>query len=492
MKFEILKALNGNLCVCKLDGDDQYLLVFKTKSDTILVPMIKTKTSAYAYAGSSSSAERLSHIETIVDTLSSQKVYKDLYKFRAWPKDAPEHSHVVVDVLRHTLTTDGKAKMVLPEGLEEALNKAGYTMRKKTGHSGKTRDYSELMKNPMARAIYEDDGAVLRAVSASYDSLNTETKVAFESVMSGSANGIIFAGPTGTGKSFAARILAQKAGAPLLNLQITYGTTVEDLVGMFVPNEAPDAKSSFRFVEGPLLKAYREGWQIVLEEINYGQPGVNAKLNEFTDSTTRITLNGVTYHRHPNFVVYMTMNPGYQGTEILNVALKNRFAKVDVPALTKKEFTNRARAYSKSLGHELKAEFFNKLFDFAAFLEKEGSTSKWHENVKYSIRNAQRLCDAILQKTRSFEEFSAAVAVQYLNDLAIDNDNADKLEELKSAEEIKTMIQGLYDLYDLAEVSTAPCIGEEDDFFSDDSPATPGAEDDGLGDAAAAVLAELF
>ena len=192
-----------------------------------------------------------------------------------------------------------------------------------------------------------------------------------------------------------------------------------------------------------LLKAYSEGWPIVIEEINYGQPGVNAKLNEFTDGTMRVTVNGKSYKKHPNFVCYMTMNPGYEGTEVLNVALKNRFAKVNVPALTCKEYVKRLVAYSAMLGHGLKESFFKKLYDFSNLIEKEASSSKWHENVKFSLRNGQRLCDCILQKSRSEQEFADAVAVQYLNDLSTDNDNSDKLEDLKKDTEIINKIHDI-------------------------------------------------
>ena len=254
---------------------------------------------------------------------------------------------------------------------------------------------------------------------------------------------------------------------------------MEDLIGMYVPRTtASEGGASYEFVAGPLLKAYTEGYQVVIEEVNYGQPGVIAKLNDMTDFTPRFPYCGKVYHRHPNFAVYMTMNPGYAGTEILNMALKNRFQIVQVPAFDKEKFTDLAVAYSASLGHPLRREFFKQLFDFANLIEKEAGTSKWNESVVFSIRNAQRLCENILHKSRSFDEFRAAIAVQYLNYLSVDNDNSDKLDIFKNSEEIKEQIRKIYEYYDFREIAKKKVTADFDSLFEDDAPA------EGSGDAA--------
>lgn len=453
----------------KLDKKDQYVMVvLQNEGDPFVIPMINNEAGAIAYIDTSVDVKNTVTLQNLIREVGEQKIYKGMYIFTALKAEAPEHSMTIKEFMKPVCGVKG-------EGADEILKKAGYTLPVKSGVGfafGK-RDYSKLMKdNKEAKEIYDENHEMLVKAGATFEGLDTESKVAYDGIEAGTSQGIIFEGPTGTGKSWAAKILADHANAPLLNLQITYGTTIEDLVGQFIPNDkaADEGAAKWIFVPGPLLRAYYEGWQIVIEEINYGQPGVNAKLNEFTDGTPRITVNGKSYKRHPNFVCYMTMNPGYEGTEPLNVALKNRFAKVNIPALNVKEYIKRLCAYSKMLGHELKEEFFHKLYDFANFVEKEACSSKWHENVKFSIRNGQRLCDCILQKTRSIEEFADAIAVQYLNDLSNDNDNSDKLEALKKDKDIKMKIKELYELYDFAETkeskvtkSLADCIEEDSD-----------------------------
>lgn len=459
-----LKAISsGAIVIAKLANPDQYLLVLAGKDKICDVPMIRVKSSAFAYIDPDKyGIEEYDLLSRAIDNIVGTGAYKEISGFKPISRRAPEHASEVVGFAKPC----NGAPAVTPKNIGELLSKCGYTYKKKelTTKFVK-RDYGELLKDPANQKIYEEDEAELRKVGATYEGLPGEMKIAYEAVENGTANGIIFEGPTGTGKSFAARIMAHKSGAPLLNLQITYGTSVEDLVGMYVPNDEQEG-GKWKFVEGPLLKAFYKGYQLVIEEINYGQPGVNAKLNEFTDGTQRVTVNGKVYNKHPNFVVYMTMNPGYEGTETLNVALKNRFPKVDVPALTKAEFTKRARGYSKGLGHELSAEFFDKLFDFSQVIEKEAATSKWHENVKFSIRNAQRLCENILQKQRNLAEFTDAISIQYLNDLSTDNDNSEKLEDFKNSKEIKEQIKQIYDLYDFAEEKVVDLSVDFDDLFS--------------------------
>lgn len=460
--FNVIKAAaNGILTLARLGESDQYLLVVTAKDKNLFVPYVKIKGSAFAYIDPDKyDIEDYEALTTIIEAINEAKLFKGVYQFKPISRKAPEHSMSVIGYVKSS-----GAVNTVPENIKEILEKEGYdVVEKKLATTFKKRDYSELLKNPENRRMFDEDAAELEKVGATYESLPLETKIAYEAIESGKSNGIIFEGPTGTGKSYAARILANHAGAPLLNLQITTGTSVESLIGEYVPNESVDG-GKFRFVKGPLLKAFHEGYQLVIEEINYGQPGVNAILNEFTDDTPRITLYGKVYNRHPNFVLYMTMNPGYEGTETLNVALKNRFRKIDVPALTRAQFTERAREYSKKQGHELSAEFFGKLYDFSAVIEKEAESSKWHENVKFSIRNVRRLCDDILQKKRNFDEFAATIFTNYLNDLSTDNDNSEKLQAFKQSKEIVEQIRGIYELYDFAEEKTVKVTLDFDDLF---------------------------
>ena len=502
---------NGAIAVGALaDGKNHVMAILCDKAHYI-IPIIGKK----AYVGTTDESETL---DEIIKQIIAKKVFSDsnITGAKVFYSTAPKHDHMIKTFL-------SVKDLVQYEDINKIFEDAGYTVADATTvKAGREKDYSELRaKDPFAEAIYQENKQELEAVHATYESLNTETKVAAEGLRRGDYVGIIFAGPTGTGKSWAGRIIANEMGAPYLTLQIDRGTTTDTLIGSFVPKagvsvspataeklvtimrEAPSVEEAlekasmfiqlmgeqakWEFVPGPLLKGFIEGWLVILDEVNFGDPGVLAKLNEFTDKTLRITVNGISYKRNPNFVVIMTMNPGYDGTECLNVALKGRFTKVNVPQLTKSQFCDRMIGYSEGLGHAFSRKFFEKLYDFARTYEKMGRDTQYHENVVYSIRNAQRFCNDILIKPRNLDEFAASIANNYLNDLTMDNDNSDKVEALKLEVTTRNSIIELFSLYDYAKIKTTKTLVGLDTFFtitdtddgsSDDDDDTPIDEDD--------------
>lgn len=470
----LTKALTeGAIQILRLNKEDNFLLAIIAKDKHYLIPLIK-ESSCRAYIDETLPEAEYDMIEMIVNQIFASKLYKGLHTYKPMLKSYEVKDKTLKGFVFTTLSNK------LNKALPKILLDNGYNIDALVTEPEEVKtvmDYSELLEDPEVHKRFMENREELQKLNIKYEDLDLETKKAFEAMPAGGASkGLIFAGPTGTGKSFAARVLADKANAPLLNLQISYGTTVEDLVGQFIPDETGEAK--WKFVMGPLLKAAVYGYHIVLEEINYGQPGVNSKINEFTDGTMYITVNGKIYKKNPNFVVYMTMNPGYKGTEVLNVALKNRFAIINVPALSEEEFCKRCMSYSKAEGHEFSYEFFKKLFHIAGIIEKEGNSSRYHEDVKFSIRNAQRLVDGIVKTPQTYEEFSAVFANQYINVLSLDNDNSEKVQQLKKSDDIQSELKELYALYDLVKMEEVESTTNFDDFFVEVEDAKTSSGDD--------------
>lgn len=449
-KFDVTSAINKGMILLAEPKESEKLLIIIEKDNTVVIPMIKTKTNlAYILTDDDELFEKRAFI---VDEVIKSKVFK-LPIYRTANKAAPEHEHTIKSFVKPAISG---LKLTIPKDINKRIKEEGYSYDPDTESVVvEKRDYAPLLKNPVNKKRFEADAEKLKMYEATYEGLPLELRLAYESslIRHSESMGMLLTGPTGTGKSFAARVLANHAGAPLLNIQITYGTTVEDLVGSFAPNTGDGGK--WIFVPGPLTVAFSQGYFVVIEEVNYGQPGVLAKINEFTDPTqTRVTINGIVYERHENYMPILTMNPGYQGTETLNLALKNRLQIVDFPALGEKEFVARGQQYSRLLGWTLPKGFFKETYAFANFLEREGSSSKFHEDIKFSIRNVQRLCASVLRKHCNFEEFFEAVAVQYINSLNCDNDNSEKLSAFKASEEIRDNVKRIYEYYDFCEPDT--------------------------------------
>lgn len=459
-KEKFLTALQGILAFGELKEADGFLLCLLSKKANILIPFLRKKGIGSAYIDPDLYDDaQYENISNVIDFLNRDKIFTPI-KYTPKYMKAPEFEKEIRNFVRPS-GIDYK----LPHGVKEALESVGYTVILNTGgdYPYTPRNYGDQIEsNPDFKLQYEAEMGKLKKANVTYENLPTEVKINYESVASGAKDGIIFVGPTGTGKTWLTMALACQAHAHREDIQITPDTQVEDLIGKYVADDRPNAESHWRFVEGPLLKAFYKGYVISIQEINYGIAGVNSCLNRYLDGTLQIEENGKVYHRHPNFVAYLTMNPGYEGTETLNMALKNRFSIVQIPEWTEDKYCEVLGDYSEKLGHRLSERFFKELITFAATIEKDAGTSRWHENVKYSVRNAQRLLDTILLKPRTFEEFSFAMHSEYINLLSCDNNNSDKLEKYKKDESIINSIKKLYEMYDFSEIAEAK--SNVDDF----------------------------
>ena len=292
---------NGAIAVGALaDGKNHVMAILCDKAHYI-IPIIGKK----AYVGTTDESETL---DEIIKQIIAKKVFSDsnITGAKVFYSTAPKHDHMIKTFL-------SVKDLVQYEDINKIFEDAGYTVADATTvKAGREKDYSELRaKDPFAEAIYQENKQELEAVHATYESLNVETKVAAEGLRRGDYVGIIFAGPTGTGKSWAGRIIANEMGAPYLTLQIDRGTTTDTLIGSFVPKagvsvspataeklvtimrEAPSVEEAlekasmfiqlmgeqakWEFVPGPLLKGFIEGWLVILDEVNFGDPGVHAR-----------------------------------------------------------------------------------------------------------------------------------------------------------------------------------------------------------------------
>lgn len=139
---------------------------------------------------------------------------------------------------------------------------------------------------------------------------------------------MLFEGESGTGKSTAARVIASRCGIPFVAINCSTNIEESDIFGTMIPNPEKSSADDPEFIwkDGPLTKAIRNGYVGIIEELNFGRPGVLGKLNSLLDEARQIDLpNGEVLKAHPNFRIIATANIGYEGTNRLNKALVNRF-----------------------------------------------------------------------------------------------------------------------------------------------------------------------
>ncbi|GGB06138.1 MoxR family ATPase [Macrococcus hajekii] len=142
---------------------------------------------------------------------------------------------------------------------------------------------------------------------------------------------ILLKGPTGSGKTKLAETLRHELNRPMHSINCSVDLDAESLLG-FKTIEIVDGESVISFVEGPVIKAMKQGHLLYIDEINMAKPETLPILNGVLDFRRTITnpFTGEVITADENFGVIAAINVGYIGTLPMNEALKNRFVVIDM------------------------------------------------------------------------------------------------------------------------------------------------------------------
>ena len=139
----------------------------------------------------------------------------------------------------------------------------------------------------------------------------------------------LLVGETGTGKTSLIRELAYKNNRKFSRFNMTGETTVDEFLGKYTLFNQDTI-----WQDGVLLQAMKEGWWLVVDEINMALPEVITLLHSLLDDDRFITVathDGEIVRCHKDFRFFATMNPTdeYAGTKELNKAFFSRFGIVE-------------------------------------------------------------------------------------------------------------------------------------------------------------------
>lgn len=169
----------------------------------------------------------------------------------------------------------------------------------------------------------------------------TETVMQFlrtiTSAVAASVAPILLQGPTSIGKTTVIQYLAAKLGYKCLRINNHEHTDVQEYVGGYVTGT--DGKMIFQ--DGILVEALRNGYWIILDELNLAPSEVLEALNRLLDDNRELLIpeTGEIIKPTEGFQLFATQNPPgiYGGRKPLSLAFRNRFIELDLGEIPSSE-----------------------------------------------------------------------------------------------------------------------------------------------------------
>ncbi len=137
---------------------------------------------------------------------------------------------------------------------------------------------------------------------------------------------LILKGPTGCGKTRFVEYMAYRLDLPLITVSCHEDLTAGDLVGRFL---FKDEETIWQ--DGPLTLAVRYGAICYLDEIVEARKDTTVVIHSLTDDRRLLFIDktGEVIRAHPNFMMVLSYNPGYQSVvKDLKHSTKQRFASI--------------------------------------------------------------------------------------------------------------------------------------------------------------------
>lgn len=146
---------------------------------------------------------------------------------------------------------------------------------------------------------------------------------------------VLLKGPAGSGKTKMAESLSHFFHQPMHSINCSVDLDAESLLG-FKTMVQKNGQTIIEFVEGPVVKAMKQGHLLYIDEINMAKAETLPILHSVLDYRRMLTnpFTGEVIQAHPDFGVIAAINEGYIGTTPMNEALKNRFVSFSIPYLT--------------------------------------------------------------------------------------------------------------------------------------------------------------
>jgi nitric oxide reductase NorQ protein len=138
---------------------------------------------------------------------------------------------------------------------------------------------------------------------------------------------VLLKGPTGCGKTRFVEHMAWQLAHDLVTVTCHDDMTAADLVGRYLLNT-----DGTTWLDGPLTQAVRSGAICYLDEVVEARKDTTVVLHSLTDHRRTLPIErlGASLTAHPDFLLVVSYNPGYQATaKDLKPSTRQRFMAIE-------------------------------------------------------------------------------------------------------------------------------------------------------------------
>jgi cobaltochelatase CobS len=193
--------------------------------------------------------------------------------------------------------------------------------------------------------------------------------------------------------------IASRINQPVLRVNLNGETRMSDFIGRM--NVVDGAKGSVtEWVDGILPTAMRNGYWLILDEVDFAQPEILSLLHPVLEANGTLVVKenkGEEISAHPNFRLFGTANSvgsmagkndQYSGTQVMNEAFMDRWHIVTVPNMDMKTEVK----VLKERVPTLQAKFAKRIVQFADMIRKgkEGNVVNMTFSTRRCIQWAEK------------------------------------------------------------------------------------------------------
>lgn len=194
--------------------------------------------------------------------------------------------------------------------------------------------------------------------------------ILYETAGESSVN-IAFKGPGGTGKTTMAEVIALVLNLPYAVLTGHPQMEKDDFWMHIIPNVNT---SGWTMQETLFFMVAKYGGVLAIGEPNAMPASVLLSLNDTVYGNNRsITIHGITTPVHPNAIFILTYNEGYEGTQPMNEAFKERFKEIlceKIPCDLYAEYLAEAWYAQDGIDKDAVKEFVKFSYNFMDYMEE--------------------------------------------------------------------------------------------------------------------------